>query len=140
MHTTPSSIQELNKAYEPFTIVELEIAINKIKRKSPGQDTLTIDCFKHLGPGGKHRLLDVHKKIYSTGNFPPTWKHAIMVPILKKDKSAKDPASYRPISLLPVGGENLGIPHPHQTQPLHTTQETNTMHTDLVPLWHEHQH
>ena len=30
-----------------------------------------------------------------------------MIPILKKDKSAKDPASYRPISLLPVGGKIL---------------------------------
>ena len=57
MHTLPSAIQELNKAYEPFTIVELETAINKMKRKSPGHDTLTIDCFKHLGPGGKHKLL-----------------------------------------------------------------------------------
>ena len=28
-----------------------------------------------------------------------------MVPILKKDKPAKDPASYRPISLLPVGAK-----------------------------------
>ena len=28
---------------------------------------------------------------------------SIMVPILKKDKPAKDPTSYRPISLLPVG-------------------------------------
>ena len=27
-----------------------------------------------------------------------------MVPILKKDKPAKDPSSYRPISLLPVEG------------------------------------
>ena len=70
MHTLPSAIQELNKAYEPFTIVELETPINKMKRKSPGHDTLTIDCFKHLGPGGKHRLLDVYNEIYSTGNFP----------------------------------------------------------------------
>ena len=119
MYTLPSAIQELNKAYVPFTIVELETAINKMKRKSPGHDTLTIDCFKHLGPGGKHRLLDVYNQIYSTGNFPPTWKHAIMVPILKKDKSAtKDPASYRPISLLPhfptpSGWKNPGIPHPN---------------------------
>ena len=30
-----------------------------------------------------------------------------MVPILKKDKPAKDPASYRPISLLPVAGKIL---------------------------------
>ena len=81
MHTLPSAIQELQKAYVPFTIIELEAAINKMKRKSPGHDTLPIDCFKHLGPGGKHKLLDVNNEIYSTGNFPQTWKHAVMVPI-----------------------------------------------------------
>ena len=30
-----------------------------------------------------------------------------MVPTLKKDKPAKDPASYQPISLLPVAGKIL---------------------------------
>ena len=107
MHTLPSAIHELQKTYIPFSIIELEAAINKMKRKSPGHDSLTIDCFKHLGPGGKHKLLDLYNEIYSTGNFPQSWKHAIMVPILKKDKPAKDPASYRPISLLPVGGKIL---------------------------------
>ena len=82
MHILPSAIRELHKAYVPFTIIELETAINKIKRKSPGHDTLTIDCFKHLGPVGKHKLLDVYNEIYSSGTFPQTWKHAIMVPIL----------------------------------------------------------
>ena len=95
MHTTPSSIQELNKAYELFTIVELEIAINKMKRKSPGHDTLTIDCFKHLGPGGKHRLLDVYNEIYSTGNFPLR------------------PSLLLPHFPTPSGWKNPGIPHPH---------------------------
>ena len=107
MHTTPSAQQELTKAYKPFTMPELEIAINKMKRKSPGHDRLTIDCFKHLGPGDKHRLLNVYNKIYSTGSFPPTWKHAIMVLVPKKDKPAKDLASYRSILLLPVAGKIL---------------------------------
>ena len=31
MHTSPSFIQELTKAYEPFTISELEMVINKMK-------------------------------------------------------------------------------------------------------------
>ena len=51
--------------------------------------------------GGKHKLVDIANEIYASGNFPATWKQAI----LKKNKAAKDPASYRPVSLLPVGGK-----------------------------------
>ena len=59
--------------------------------------------------GGKHKLLDIANEIYSTGHLPATWKQFIMVPILKKDKTPKDPASYRPISLLPVGGQIVQV-------------------------------
>ena len=55
--------------------------------------------------GGKHKFLDIANEIYLTGHFPKTWKQAIMLPILKKDKPDKDPALYRPISLLPVRGK-----------------------------------
>ena len=105
MHNSQPARYELAKVYEPFTLPELELVIKKMKRKAPGHDSLTIDCFKHLGPGGKHKLLDINNEMYSNGTFPDTWKHAIMVPILKKDKPAKHPSSYRPISLLPVGGK-----------------------------------
>ena len=105
IHNTPQKRHELIKTYKPFTISELDQVINKMKRKAPGHDDLTIDCFKELGYGGKHKFLDIANEIYFSGDFPKTWKQAIMVPILKKDKPSKDPASYRPISLIPVGGK-----------------------------------
>ena len=76
-----------------------------MKRKAPGHDKITIDQFKDLGEGRKRMFLELTNEIYEKGEFPDTWKNAIMVPILKKEKSAKDPASYRPISLLPVGAK-----------------------------------
>ena len=39
--------------------------------------------------------------------MPHTWKHAILAPLLKKGKNGQKPESYRPISLLPVGGKIL---------------------------------
>ena len=105
LHNSPYTKNLLKQGYQPFDISELEIVLKKMKRKAPGHDGLVIDCFQELGMGGKHKLLDIANEIYATGNFPSTWKQAIMIPILKKNKAAKDPASYRPISLLPVGGK-----------------------------------
>ena len=76
-----------------------------MKRKAPGHDKIIIDQFKDLGEGGIRMFLELTNEIYEKGEFPDTWKNAIMVPKLKKEKSAKDPASYRPISLLPVGAK-----------------------------------
>ena len=77
-----------------------------MKRKAPGHDGLYIDTYKHLGSKGLKCLHDIYNDIYSTGNMPVTWKHAILAPLLKKGKNGQKPESYRPISLLPVGGEN----------------------------------
>ena len=104
-HNCETARNELNKIYKKFTIEELNKAINKMKRKAPGHDKIIIDQFKDLGEGGKRMFLELTNEIYEKGEFPDTWKNAIMVPILKKEKPAKDPASYRPISLLPVGAK-----------------------------------
>ncbi len=104
-HNCEAAVRELNKIYKKFDTEDLNKVINKMKRKAPGHDKIMIDQFKDLGEGGKRMFLEVINEIYEKGDFPDIWKQAIMVPILKKDKPAKDPASYRPISLLPVGAK-----------------------------------
>ena len=104
-HNCETAVRELNKIYKKFDTDDLNKVINKMKRKAPGHDKIMIDQFKDLGEGGKRMFLEVINEIYEKGDFPDIWKQAIMVPILKKDKPAKDPASYRPISLLPVGAK-----------------------------------
>jgi hypothetical protein len=37
--------------------------------------------------------------------FPPVWKHARVLPILKSGKDLTQPSSYRPISLLDTVGK-----------------------------------
>ena len=95
------------KVYAPFSIEELLKTMHKMKRKAPGNDQVFIDQFKHLGYKGRKLLLEIANEIWETGHIPDRWKEAIMVPILKKDKPARDPTSYRPISLLPVGVKNV---------------------------------
>jgi len=50
-------------------------------------------------------FLEIINEIWETGTFRPEWKEAIMIPIHKKGKDADNPASYRPISLLPFGAK-----------------------------------
>ena len=90
-----------------LSMVELDVVIHKMKHKAPGHDGLYIDSYKHMGPLAKQTLLDLYNNIYEGGTFPIMWKHAILAPLLKKDKSGRKPESYRPISLLPVGGKIL---------------------------------
>ena len=94
-------------ATAPFTRLELKAVLYTVKRKAPGKDGLFIDSFKHMGRCSQTLLLDLLNDIFKTGIFPAGWKEAILAPLLKKDKIASDPASYRPISLLPVGGKIL---------------------------------
>ena len=92
-YTIPHNLKIFSGRYiSLLTSKNWKKSLNKWKGKP--QDI--IDCFQELGIGGKHKLLDIANKIYASGNFPVTWKQVIMVPILKKDKAAKDLVSYRP--------------------------------------------
>ena len=106
-HNCNMGEKELEKAYRKFTIEDILKNIHKMKRKAPGHDNLVIDQFKDLGYGCMDKLLELYNEIFTLGRYPDPWKQAIVVPILKKNKPAKDPASYRPISLLPIAGKIL---------------------------------
>ena len=105
------------KVNKKIGLVEMEKAIKKMKRKAPGHDGIFIDSFLHLGKTGKTCLLQIYNDIYMRGDLPTTWKTAILAPLLKKGKNGQKPESYRPISLLPVGGKILeGILLPRITK------------------------
>ena len=83
-----------------FTIVELEGALRKSKKgKAPGRDGVTQEMLSHMGPKAQNALLRLYNRSWHSGTTPPTWRTAVVVPILKKGKKASDLASYRPISL-----------------------------------------
>ena len=91
-----------------FTLAELEIAMKKMKeRKAPGQDGIAPEMVKNMGAFAKIKLLQLFNRSWERGEIPKNWKTAIIIPILKKGKPAKDLASYRPISLTSVLSKTL---------------------------------
>ena len=71
-----------------------------MKRKgAQGPDEILPTFLKELGPRALDELLEIFNQSLSTASCPQVWRNAIIIPLLKAGKSAKDLASYRPISL-----------------------------------------
>ena len=84
----------------PLTLQELNIAINKLKKKkSPGPDGITNEMIIHLHTTARLKLLEIFNLIWEKGQVPQLWKEAVMIPIHKKGKEKTQSSSYRPISL-----------------------------------------
>ena len=47
----------------------------------------------------KISLLEIFNNIWLTGDFPPSWSEATIIPLPKPDKDHTSPNNYRPISL-----------------------------------------
>lgn len=84
----------------PITLKELKKVINKKKQNSaPGEDNISYQIFKNLPISALNTLVHFFNIIWTSGNIPKQFKHAIIVPIHKPEKDPKQPASYRPIAL-----------------------------------------
>ncbi|KAL1130517.1 hypothetical protein AAG570_011763 [Ranatra chinensis] len=103
----PSSIRTINRSTDRYhqddatTITELNNAIQISKNnKTPGIDSISNECLKHLLTTAKHKLLRIFNKIYNTGIIPNGWMTAIILPTPKPGKDLTQINSYRPITLL----------------------------------------
>jgi hypothetical protein len=93
---------------EPFTIQELKHAIKKGKNgSSPGEDRISYEILKHLPGLSRKIVLNYFNLIWKSGTIPLTFKHAIVLPILKHGKASNETKSYRPISLTNTLGKIL---------------------------------
>jgi ribonuclease HI len=54
---------------------------------------------KHLPESALETLLAIFNDTWLTGNFPPGWSQATIIPIPKPGKGSTDPGNYRPIAL-----------------------------------------
>ena len=64
-----------------------------------GNDDIPPTFLKNLGDNAMKELLDICNHSFKTAEIPAVWRHAIIIPILKKGKPASKMDSYRPISL-----------------------------------------
>ena len=85
---------------QAFTLHELQTALRKLKlRKSPGPEGISNEMLKHLGNNTTLKLLEIFNYSWETGTLAQIWREAIVIPIYKKGKCKKKPASYRPVSM-----------------------------------------
>jgi len=83
-----------------FTLHELNFALGQVRKSTtPGEDRIMYEMLTKLPESSKEVLLRLFNNIWRTENVPKTWKHAIVIPILKVGKDPRNAASYRPISL-----------------------------------------
>jgi len=83
----------------PFSMDELTNAISKSHDTAVGPDSIHYQMLKNLPDSTTDTLLGAINYIWTTGNFPPEWHLATVIPIAKPSKDSTDPTSYRPITL-----------------------------------------
>ena len=82
-----------------FRLRDLRRSISKAKPCAPGPDGIHNNLLKHL-PGDTLKILkEILNIIWISGDFPPQWRAATVIPIPKPNKDHTNPLSYRPIAL-----------------------------------------
>ena len=83
----------------PFTVSELTSALKNCRNTCEGPDGIHNQMLRHLLPASLTFLLALFNRIWKTGDFPPQWREALVLPFLKPNKSGTHPQDYRPIAL-----------------------------------------
>ena len=72
---------------EPFEVHELFNAVRQCKlNSSSGDDSISYIMFKHMSKSSLRTILSLFNNIWRSGYVPSTWKHSIIIPILKPKK------------------------------------------------------
>ncbi|XP_058449303.1 uncharacterized protein LOC131429269 [Malaya genurostris] len=82
-----------------ITLNEFLWTLDKGRGASTGPDMIGYPLLQRLPLSVKVTLLELLNKIWSNGDFPASWRNAIVVPIPKPNCHDTGPAAFRPISL-----------------------------------------
>jgi len=99
---TPIDTTEINYTDD----IEIANILRKSNNKSaPGMDGIRYKHLKILHKKHSWILTELYNACLEYGSFPEEWKHSRVAFILKPQKDPKDPAAYRPLSLLSCLGK-----------------------------------
>ena len=87
----------------PFTVRDVQAALNRVDgNKAGGGDGMPSHAIARLRwhHGTSKLIYNLFKLYIHYKYWPPEWNELIIAPVLKKEKSPTDPASYRPIHLI----------------------------------------
>ena len=94
-------ITDVTYSYNCYsTIYELNHVLNRTINTAPEHDDIIHWFLKRSGDNVRNIMLEIFNRSFRSGIIPAQWKLSIIKPILKPCKTASDPSSYRPISLL----------------------------------------
>lgn len=91
-----SSTGYLNEA---FSLQELTFVLKRLSDSSPGADGIPYSFLVNSSESTKVTFLNIVNTVVATGIIPPSWKHHLLIPLLKPNKDPSLPSSYRPVAL-----------------------------------------
>nr|XP_050038382.1 uncharacterized protein LOC126535615 [Dermacentor andersoni] len=93
---------------DDFTFHEQQRVLCRRRRRSaPGADGVTHQMLRNLDDDHRRHLLEAYNTVFREGCLPDPWRCAVVVPVLKRGKPARDLTSYRPVSLSSVPGKTM---------------------------------
>ena len=96
---TISKNSSSNSWNRKFSMEELMSSLAKSHDTAPGPDQIHYQILKHLPDLALYSLLEIMNDIWDKGEFPDSWKEALIIPIPKPEKDHTNPNNYRPIAL-----------------------------------------
>ena len=82
-----------------FSMQELKACIEELNDSASGPDRIHNNLLKHLPGEALRLLLGLYNEIWTSGNFPDTWRLATVIPLPKPGKDHTKATNYRPIAL-----------------------------------------
>ena len=77
----------------------MQDALRRAHDTSAGPDETHYQLLKHLPDASVLLLLNSFNKIWISGDFPPDWRKAIIIPFPNTGKDPNNHTNYRPIAL-----------------------------------------
>ena len=98
----------LQESEQDITSAEVLSVIKQVhNNKAAGMDDVPYEMMKHLGPRAMEMLVNICQRCWRGEGIPKAWRNALIKPLLKEGKDARETVSYRPISLTSCMGKIL---------------------------------